>query len=258
NSESLDLLVKRTARNPKRLGSFLHLPVLLSQDSLDVPALHFVECQVAIEISAGFQSLIKSETLAVQNPLVAQQDRPLQHISQFTNIAGPRIDLQSLNRIRRKLDIASAQIGELSHQRTRNHWNVLGSRPQRRHVQRDGAHAIVQVVSELLFGHELFQVLMCCRNQTYIHPAVSHITQSSEALLLKHLQELWLNLKVQVTDLIQEHRSAVCDFEQTHFARGGAGECALFMSEQLGLEKLARQAGAVQIHERLIRSRSVI
>src|SRR5262249_31712464 len=73
-----------------------------------------------------------------------------------------------------------------------------------------------------------------------------------------HLQELWLNLKVQVTDLIQEHRSAVRDFEQTHFARGGAGECALFMSEQLGLEKLARQAGAVQIHERLIRSRAVI
>ena len=50
----------------------------------------------------------------------------------------------------------------------------------------------------------------------------------------------------------------MCDLEQPLLGRHRAREGALLVAEQLGFEQLAAQPGAVQVHERLVRARTVL
>ena len=56
-------------------------------------------------------------------------------------------------------------------------------------------------------GHEL-----------HVHLAVAHVAQAAEALLLEDLQQLGLDLRVEVADLVEEHDAAVGHLEQALLA----------------------------------------
>ena len=80
------------------------------------------------------------------------------------------------------------------------------------------------------------------RDQLHVDLPVAHLAQAPEALLLEDLQQLRLDLRVEVADLVEEDDAAVRDLEQAGLARDRPGEGALLVAEQLGLEELARQA----------------
>jgi hypothetical protein len=42
-------------------------------------------------------------------------------------------------------------------------------------------------------------------DQTNIYLAISDVTDSSKALLFQNLQQLWLDLKIDITNLIEEN-----------------------------------------------------
>ena len=46
---------------------------------------------------------------------------------------------------------------------------------------------------------------MSCGNQTNIHLTVSDITNATKTLLFQNLQQLWLDLKIDITNLIEEN-----------------------------------------------------
>jgi len=73
-------------------------------------------------------------------------------------------------------------------------------------------------------------------------------------LLLQHLEQPRLDLRVHVAHLVEEHGAPVGDLQQPRLAGHGARERASFVTEELGFEQLARQAGAVDVHERLFRA----
>src|SRR5262249_40544492 len=77
---------------------------------------------------------------------------------------------------------------------------------------------------------------------------------SSDALELSFLeksQELGLNLSGNIADLIEKNRSAMRQFDSTLLELMRAGKSALFMAEQLALEKLFRQTNTIDGDERL-------
>jgi hypothetical protein len=59
-----------------------------------------------------------------------------------------------------------------------------------------------------------------------------------------------LELEREVADFIQKDGAMIGDFEQAGFGRGGPGEGTPLMTEQLALEELFRDGGAVDIDER--------
>src|SRR6188474_3448830 len=71
-----------------------------------------------------------------------------------------------------------------------------------------------------------------------------------EAALLQDAQELGLELGLELADLVEEERAAVGQLEPAALALGRAGERALLVAEQLALEQLLAQRGAVDRHER--------
>ena len=70
-----------------------------------------------------------------------------------------------------------------------------------------------------------------------------------EGLLLQRAQHLGLGLEAHVADLVEEQRAAVGGLELAAAARHGAGEGAALVAEELGLDQLLGDGGAVDLDE---------
>src|SRR5262249_21664503 len=105
---------------------------------------------------------------------------------------------------------------------------------------------------------ELLEVLVRGRDETDVDVAIAHAAHTAKLLLLDHLEQLRLDLQVHVADLVEEDRPAVRDLEQPHLRAGRAGERAPLVAEQLRLEQLARERGAVEVHDRLVGARALL
>ena len=69
-------------------------------------------------------------------------------------------------------------------------------------------------------------------------------------LVLDDAQELRLKFERHVADLVEQKGSLVGEFEQAHAAGGrGAREGALLVAEQLGLEQVSRDRGAIDLEK---------
>src|SRR5262249_53314205 len=76
-----------------------------------------------------------------------------------------------------------------------------------------------------------------------------------ELPVLEHLEELRLERRGHLPDLVEEDRPAMCHLELAVLTRARAGERALLVAEQLALEQVRRQRRAVDLDERLARAR---
>src|SRR5512139_1587946 len=79
--------------------------------------------------------------------------------------------------------------------------------------------------------------------------------RASQALKLPVLdrsEQLGLQLVGQLADFVQENRAVIGEFKTADLARRRAGEGALLPTEQLTLDEVGRQTGAVHADERLV------
>src|SRR5262249_12956821 len=106
-------------------------------------------------------------------------------------------------------------------------------------------------VAEAAAALSFEEVLMRRRDQPHVHRAVARFAEAAEALLFENLQQLRLHLQIDVADLVEEHRAAMRGLEQTVLGADRAGERATLVAEELRFKELLRQAGAIQIDERL-------
>ena len=73
--------------------------------------------------------------------------------------------------------------------------------------------------------------------------------------VLEKPQEQGLHAQAHLADFVQEQRAAVRELELAGLVAVGAGEAALDVPEELGLEERFRQAGAIDCHERRLLAR---
>jgi len=71
-----------------------------------------------------------------------------------------------------------------------------------------------------------------------------------EFMLLEHPQQCHLCIGRQLADLVQEDRSAVCQFEPTEPPLDGTGERPLLMTEEFRGDQVSRNRRAIHGHER--------
>ena len=78
----------------------------------------------------------------------------------------------------------------------------------------------------------------------------------SNRVLLERAQNLRLQRQRQVADLVEKQRAAVRQLELAGLARHRAGEGALLVAEELGLEQVVGNRRAVDRHERAVGPRA--
>ncbi len=82
--------------------------------------------------------------------------------------------------------------------------------------------------------------------------------QALKFLLLQDAQQLGLQLQRNVTDLVEEERSLVRQFEASDLARDGSGEGASLVAEELALQQAHGNGRAVDLDEGALAPRTAI
>src|SRR5437867_12944970 len=75
--------------------------------------------------------------------------------------------------------------------------------------------------------------------------------ETREALLLDRAKEFRLKIRGQCGDGVEVDGAALGHFQLAHLSRDGIGEGALLEAENLSLEQVCRNGGAVNAHQRL-------
>ena len=83
----------------------------------------------------------------------------------------------------------------------------------------------------------------------HVHLDGLRAAQALELLLLQHAEQLGLQLRRDVADLVEEQRPPVGQLESADFLADGAGEGALLVAEQLALQQPRGDGRAVELDE---------
>ncbi len=101
------------------------------------------------------------------------------------------------------------------------------------------------------------QVAVGGGDDAHVHLNFLHSAQVHEALVLQHAQQLGLRLHRHVADFVEEDRAAVGHLEQALLAADRAGEGALDVAEEGGLQQVARHGAGVDRHKGAVLARRV-
>src|SRR6267142_1705055 len=178
--------------------------------------------------------------------------QPYDDVAQLAHVAGEVIVAPGLLRRfvrceRRELGLLRVEVAVMLEQQ----GAVLVHLAQRRHFDREHRQPVIQVGAEIPFPDFLAQVPIGRGNYPGTGEALLRFADALELAVLEHAQELGLQLERQLADLVEEQSSIARIFEITGFVLRGAGEGALGVAEQRGLDQGWRDRGAVECKPRL-------
>src|SRR5450432_71073 len=110
---------------------------------------------------------------------------------------------------------------------------------------------MVEIFAECSLFHHHREAAVGSRDPADVGLHCLLATHTLEALLLQDAQELGLQARRQLADLVQKERPPFGQLDPAALTCVCAGERALFVTEELALQKLRRKRGAVDGDERL-------
>ena len=128
--------------------------------------------------------------------------------------------------------------------------HVLEPLAQRRQPQRHDVETEEQILAEQALLDQDAQVLVARRDDADVGLDRRAAADRRILALLQHAQQPRLRLHRHVADLVEEQRAAFRLLEAAGAARVGAGEGALLVPEQFGLDQVARDRRHVDRNER--------
>ena len=126
--------------------------------------------------------------------------------------------------------------------------NVFLAFAQRWQGDVHGVYAVKQVLAKTAFTHQRLQIHIRGADQPDVHRDGLGATDPYNAAVLKHPQQLGLQVQRDVPDLIEEQRAAVGLLELADMVGMCIGECALHVAEQLALEESLSDGAGVDSH----------
>src|SRR2546422_8406217 len=136
--------------------------------------------------------------------------------------------------------------------------DVFRTVPQGRHDNRKHVEAVIEIAAKLFVGDQLGEIPVCGGHQANIHADGPRAPQPLEFLLLQNTNELGLQLKRDITDLVKEQRALVGQLQPADHLGDSAGERASVMAEQLAFEQPCRDRRTVNLDEGPLATRTQI
>src|SRR5215207_8893247 len=109
--------------------------------------------------------------------------------------------------------------------------NVLLALPQRRHGYRINIQPIPEVFPERSLLHFEFQITVSGCDDPNVNFNRSISAEPFKLTFLNHSEQLHLQLQRQLANLVEKHRSAVCQLETALLAPDRTRKRALFVSK---------------------------
>ena len=121
---------------------------------------------------------------------------------------------------------------------------------QRRQLQGEHVQAEQQVVAEAALGHRALEVAVARGDQADVDLDRLAAADAVDLALLDRAQQLGLQARVHLADLVEQQRAAVRLLELADAPRDRTGEGAPLVAEQLRFQQVLRDGGAVDGDER--------
>ena len=104
------------------------------------------------------------------------------------------------------------------------------------HIDREHIQTVEEIGTEGAGLHRRMKITIRGRHDPYIHMCRATAPDPLELPFLQHAQELHLGVQRQLSDFIQEDRSAVGQLEASDATLQRSGERSLLMSEEFALD----------------------
>ena len=135
--------------------------------------------------------------------------------------------------------------------------DVLAAIAQRRHADRNDAQTEVEILAEVALLDLLLEILVGRGDDADVDLDRPRRSEALDFPFLQHAQHLGLRLRAHVADFVEEDRAVVGLLELADLLLGRAGERSLLVAEQLRLDQLLGNRGAVDLHEPLAAAQAV-
>src|SRR6266851_5405757 len=175
-----------------------------------------------------------------------QEDGAMHGVLQLAHIAAPGVAAQHVaqrdgnaavfDAVRRRVFL-----GEMLGERL----DVLRPLAQRRDAQIDDVEAEIEILAEAAFADLLFEVAVGGGDQADVDPDRAGAADAIDLTLLDGAQQLSLQARMHLADLIEQQRAAGRLLEFADSARDGPGEGALLVAEELGFQQVLGDCRAV-------------
>ena len=175
-----------------------------------------------------------------------------QQVVQLAHIARPTIAAQQCQGLGRDLQWRALRLAQ-SHQQGMHHGIEIAAFAQRWQAHHQAIEAVVKVFTKLTARHQLLEVFVRGAHHGHVHLQLFAGTQGGDFALLQHTQQAGLQVARHVANFIKKQRAAVGleDFSWRAFL-ACAGERALFVAKQLGLDQALGNRGTVHRHKGLL------
>ena len=185
-------------------------------------------------------------------PLPCGDDRALDDVLELAHVPRPGVLAEArgcLGGDRREALPGAG--GELTGEGLGEEKDVVPALPKRGHGQREDAEPVEEVLPELPLGHGAAEVAVRRGDDPDVHLARARAAHRLELALLEDTEELPLELERKLAHLVEEDGPPVRQREATVATRGGAGEGAALVAEELALDQRRGDGRAVHLHQRL-------
>src|SRR6266542_2239716 len=111
-----------------------------------------------------------------------------------------------------------------------------------------------EILAEPSFRDGALEIAIGGRDDPDVDVDIPAPAEPRELAVLEDLQQLRLQRRMHLADLVEKHRPFVRELELARLLLDGSGERAALEPEELRFEELRRQRRAVHLHERLVAS----
>ncbi len=250
--ELLHAPVERRAAEPERFGGALHVAVRHLQRLRDLlPLDPRQELGQRAAGGSGRAADQRSEPPGVEQvPVGEEQDGAGHLLLELADVARPVAGDESVQGRPRDALGSDLVARRRPHQEVGGEiGDVLASAAERRHLRHPGCDPVVEVLAESAVCPQRVHVAIGRRHHADRGLSRRAAADAVDLTLLEHAQDPGLGLEGHVADLVEEQRPGVGQLEFPGPRLHPRGHAALD-PEQLGLEQVPRQCGAVQRDER--------
>src|SRR5262245_56835602 len=261
-SSLLDLVEQRSVADVQQLGRAKAVPARLFERLQDGVPLRGARGPAGDVLQGGRSWLHAARSLlgvAIRPPgeqetalgiLIAEDDHTLDHVLELPDVAGKSRVNEALHHVgRQRESLASENRRVATDEVVDQQGNLLGPLPQRRNRDSNHVQAVVEVLPKSVCQNALFELLVGGGNDAHVHLEVRSAAYSGELAILEHVEELALERRMQVADLVEKDSPVVGRLELADLELVGPGERPALVTEQLALEQFAGHSGAVDLDE---------
>src|SRR5436190_5182085 len=245
----LDLALERAQPDAELAGGLVAIARGLAERGEDGVALDVAHraCRGALGVGgSGTESLARRpvacrELRDVNRSRAREHDERLDEVAQLAHVPVPRSLLEHVERLGSEEHRALAVVlGKEAQEVAREELDVALALAQRGHVDADDAQAVEEIAAEAAVADHLLEIAVAGRDEARVEVDGRGAADAHEAPLLEDPQELGLQIRRELADLVEEKRAAARELELAELTRDRARERALLVAEELRLEEMRR------------------